>query len=79
MKKTFFLLIALLAAGVVVGCGQSGDDKALETAAPPPSAGAVPEAPKTDKNRPGAAGMAGGGAGAPSNGMASATAKPAGQ
>ena len=55
-------LVMILVAGLALaGCGSpGGDDKALETAAPPPSANAKPEAPNPNKKMPGPAGMGGG-------------------
>lgn len=77
MKKVAYIsLLAVIVLSAVAGCkGSDAEEEKLGSAAPPPTAGATPEAIKTDKNRPGAAGPAGAGPASTS----SLAQKPAGQ
>ena len=70
MKKIGIASIVLCSLFLTYGCGAKAEDKALETAAPPPGSNAVAEKPNVDKNRPGPAGMGGGGGAAATAGAA---------
>jgi hypothetical protein len=60
MRKLLCLIAVSSVAVSLVGCNGGGEDKGLETAAPPPSANATPSTPNPNKKSPGAAGMSGG-------------------
>ncbi|HSI73107.1 MAG TPA: hypothetical protein VK934_08000 [Fimbriimonas sp.] len=65
VKLSLAIMVGVVGVNMIAGCGPASDDKALETAAPPPSADAVAEPGRDKPNRPGAMGAAGGGGAAP--------------
>lgn len=73
--RNVLILLGVVSISLLAGCG-SGEDPALNQAAPPPSGDAVADESKVDKNRPGSNGMTG--AGGDAAGMATPMEKPAG-
>jgi hypothetical protein len=73
--RNALILLGIVSVALLAGCG-SGEDPALNQAAPPPSGDAVPEQGMSEKNRPGANGVTPTG-GAESPALATPMEKPA--
>lgn len=61
LRRISLFLSCIAVAGVLAAGCSGGGDAADGTQAPPPSSKGSPEAPKTDKNRPGDRAAQGGG------------------